>query len=412
MSERIPGSLDGVRVVEITTSVAGPLVGQILGDLGAEVIKVERVGAGDDTRAWTPPAWDGESIAFLHLNRNKRSIELDYKDPRGAAILTELLRTADVLVQNLRPGALAKAGFTTEFLAELNPGLVYCDMTGFGRTGPKSDEPAYDPLLQAYSGIIDMMGSGDGPPKRVPLSVLDKGTGMWAVIGIFDALRRRDRTGKGSHIGVSLLETAVTWVHANVMGALAGNGKPKNLGSGHAGVVPYGAFPTSDGYIFLSAGNQTLWTRFCTAAGAEELLTRAGFGSNPERSANRADVEAAVSAVTSRFTVADLLDRLNAAGVPCSAVNSVPDMVHDEQVEALGLIEPLEHHSIENFEVVNLPITFDGAYPTHRNAPPALGADTADVLADLGFGADEIDELRCDGVVGATAENAAAGSAR
>lgn len=404
MRENIPGSLDGVRVVEITTSVAGPLVGQILGDLGADVVKVERVGAGDDTRAWAPPAWGGESIAFLHLNRNKRSIELDYKDPRGKQILTDLLRSADVLVQNLRPGALAKVGFTPEFLAELNPRLIYCDMTGFGRTGPKADEPAYDPLLQAYSGIIDMMGTGDGPPKRIPLSVLDKGTGMWAVIGIFDALRRRDRTGKGSHVGVSLLETAVTWVHANLMGALAGNGKPKNLGSGHAGVVPYGAFPTSDGYIFMSAGNQTLWTRFCDAAGAEDLLTRDGFGSNPERSANRAEVEAAVSGVTSRFTVADLLERLGAAGVPCSAVNSVPDLVDDPQVKALGLVEPLEHHSIDDFEVVNLPVTFDGAYPPHRNAPPKLGADTAEILTDLGLPAEQIDALRADGVIGAHAD--------
>src|SRR5690606_34705608 len=206
---------------------------QILGDLDADVIKVERVGAGDDTRAWAPPAWDGESIAFLHLNRNKRSIELDYKDERGKKILTELLRSADVLVQNLRPGALAKAGFTPEFLAELNPQLIYCDMTGFGRTGPKADEPAYDPLLQAYSGIIDMMGTGDGPPKRVPLSVLDKGTGMWAVIGIFDALRRRDQTGKGSHVGVSLLATAVTSVHANSMPTLAANGKPTTPEPGH-----------------------------------------------------------------------------------------------------------------------------------------------------------------------------------
>ena len=195
MSASTSGSLTGLRVVEISTSVAGPFVGQILGDLGAEVIKVERIGSGDDTRAWAPPDWDGKSIAFLHLNRNKRSIELDYKHPRGKEILTELIVGADVLVQNLRPGALAKAGFTPEVLREVNPRLVYCDMTGFGRTGPKAEDPAYDPLLQAYTGIIDMMSTGDGPPRRVPLSVLDKGTAMWAVIGILDALRRRDRTG-------------------------------------------------------------------------------------------------------------------------------------------------------------------------------------------------------------------------
>lgn len=400
MSASTSGSLTGLRVVEISTSVAGPFVGQILGDLGAEVIKVERIGSGDDTRAWAPPDWDGKSIAFLHLNRNKRSIELDYKHPRGKEILTELIAGADVLVQNLRPGALAKAGFTPEVLREVNPRLVYCDMTGFGRTGPKAEDPAYDPLLQAYTGIIDMMSTGDGPPRRVPLSVLDKGTAMWAVIGILDALRRRDRTGEGSHVGVSLLETAITWVHANVMGALAGNGKPRNLGSGHAGVVPYGAFPTSDGWIFLSAGNQTLWLRFCRATGAEELTTRDGFGSNPERAANRAEVERAVGEVTRGFTTEKLLHVLAEAGVPCSPVNSVPDMVRDEQVKALGLLEPMEHPAVKDFAVVNLPITIDGDYPDHQCPPPELGADTDAVLELLGVPEPERDALRAEGVVG------------
>lgn len=400
MADSTSGSLTGIRVVEIGTSVAGPFVGQILGDLGAEVIKVERLGSGDDTRSWAPPDWDGESIAFLHLNRNKRSLELDYKHPRGKELLTDLLTGADVLVQNLRPGALAKAGFSPAALRELNPALVHCDMTGFGRTGPKADEPAYDPLLQAYTGIIDMMSREDGPPARVPLSVLDKGTAMWAVIGILDALRRRDQTGEGSHVGVSLLETAVTWVHANVMGALAGNGKPRNLGSGHAGVVPYGAFPTSDGWVFLSAGNQALWHRFCTATGAEGLTTRDGFGSNPERAANRAEVERAVGEVTRGFTSTALLDALAEAGVPCSPVNTVPDVVHDHQVKALGLIEPMDHPAVEDFASVNLPITIDGDYPTHRCPPPALGADTDDVLASLGVDEGEREALRAEGVVG------------
>lgn len=403
MAHGTKGSLAGLRVVEISTSVAGPLVGQILGDLGAEVIKVERVGTGDDTRSWAPPVWDGQSTAFLHLNRNKRSLELDYKDPRGKRVLEELIASADVLVQNLRPGALEKAGFGWERLQELQPKLVLCDMTGFGRTGPKAMEPAYDPLLQAYSGIIDMMGRGAGPPARVPLSVLDKGTAMWAAIGVLDALRQVDRTGEGVHVGVSLLETAVTWTHANVLNASAGHGKPKNLGSGHAGVVPYGAFPTEDGWAFISAGNQALWTRFCAATGAEELMTREGFATNPDRAANRPTVEAAVSEVTRRFTTADIIARLQEAGVPCSAVNSVPDMLEDEQVQALGLIEPMEHPLVENFVTVNLPITFGGDYPGHQCAPPLLGADTDDVLASIGLDATTIAELRKDGVVASPA---------
>jgi len=397
------GSLRGVRVVEISTSVAGPLVGQILGDLGADVVKVERIGTGDDTRAWAPPTWDDQSVIFLGLNRNKRSLELDYKDPRGAEVLERLVASADVLVQNLRPGALAKAGFGSDRLRALNPRLVHCDMSGFGPTGPRKDDPAYDPLLQAYSGIVDMVSSGDGPPVRVPLSVLDKGTGMWAVIGILDALRRRDQTGEGSHVEVSLLQTALSWVNAGLMSARAGNQPRQRLGSGHDGVVPYGAFPVSDGYVFLSAGNQVLWTRLCRATGAEDLLSRQGFGSNPERSANRRVVEAAVAEVTARFDSATLLGLLAEAGVPASRVNKVEDMVHDEQALATGMLEHVPHPVIEGFEVVNLPMTFDGQYPSHTCPPPLLGADTRDVLADLGYDDDAIDALLDGSVVATTA---------
>jgi len=392
----------GLRVVEISTSVAGPLVGQILGDLGADVVKVERVGAGDDTRAWAPPVWDEQSVIFLGLNRNKRSLELDYKDPRGAEVLERLIASADVLVQNLRPGALAKAGFAHDRLRALNPRLVHCDMSGFGPQGPRKDDPAYDPLLQAYSGIVDMVSSGDGPPVRVPLSVLDKGTGMWAVIGILDALRRRDQTGEGSHVEVSLLQTALSWVNAGLMSARAGNQPRERLGSGHDGVVPYGAFPVSDGYVFLSAGNQVLWTRFCRATGAEDLLGREGFASNPERSANRRTVEAAVGDVTSRFDAATLLALLADAGVPASRVNKVEDMAHDEQALATGMLERLPHPIVADLEVVNLPMTFDGQYPAHTCAPPLLGADTRAVLADLGYDEAGIDALLSSDVVAAT----------
>ena len=397
------GSLEGIRVIEISTSVAGPLVGQTLGDLGAEVIKVERVGVGDDTRAWAPPSWDDLSVIFLGLNRNKRSVELDYKDERGREVLERLIASADVLVQNLRPGALAKAGLDVARMRELNPGLIYCEITGFGPRGPKKDDPAYDPLLQAYSGIVDMV-SGEGAPIRVPLSVLDKGTGMWAVIGILDALRRRDRTGEGAHLEVSLLQTALSWVNAGLMSARAGNEKRERLGSGHDGVVPYGAFPVSDGYVFLSAGNQALWTRFCRATGADDLLDRDGFASNPERAANRRTVEAAVGEVTLRFDAATLLARLADAGVPASRVNKVEDMVHDEQALSTGMLERVEHPVIDGFEVVNLPMTFDGEYPAHQCAPPLLGADRRAVLAGLGYSDDELRAMLDDAVVAATSE--------
>lgn len=399
----VPGSMVGLRVVELGTSVAGPTTGQILGDLGAEVIKVERIGTGDDTRGWAPPYWGSEPMAFLGLNRNKKSLALDFKSEQGAEVLERLLRSADVLVQNLRPGALAKAGFDTERLRELNPRLVYCEMSGFGPVGPRASEPAYDPLLQAYSGIVSMLDTGEGPPMRVPLSILDKGTGMWAVIGILDALRRRDQTGEGSHVEVSLLQTAVSWVDQKVMGARAGNPAPRNLGSGHAGVVPYGAFPVKEGYVFISAGNQTLWLRLIDALGAHHLLERPGFGSNPERAERRAEVNEAVSAATRVFEAADLLARLAKAGVPSAPVRPVHEVADDPQVQAVGLVTPLPHPQVPELEVINLPVTFDGAYLPHQCPPPELGQHTAAVLAELGFSAGEVDGMLSDGVVGSAA---------
>ncbi|MFW5470210.1 CaiB/BaiF CoA transferase family protein [Knoellia sp. CPCC 206435] len=394
-----PGSLDGLRVVELGTSVAGPTTGQILGDLGAEVIKVERVGTGDDTRGWAPPYWGTEPMAFLGLNRNKKSLALDFKDDRGVQVLERLLRSADVLVQNLRPGALAKAGFDLERLKEINPGLIYCEMSGFGSVGPRAQEPAYDPLLQAYSGIVSMLDTGQGPPSRVPLSILDKGTGMWAVIGILDALRRRDRTGEGSHVEVSLLQTAVSWVDQKVMGSRAGNPPPRNLGSGHAGVVPYGAFPARVGYVFISAGNQALWVRLVSALDAPDLLERPGFGSNIERAERRSEVNEAVSEVTRTFEADDLLERLAKAGVPSAPVRPVHEVASDPQVQAVGLVTSLPHPRVPELEVVNLPVTFDGEYLPHQCPPPQLGQHSAELLHELGFTAEEVDELVDGGVV-------------
>jgi len=396
-----PGSLHGVRVIELSTSVAGPMCGQILGDLGAEVIKIERVGHGDDTRAWAPPTWNGVSTAFLQLNRNKRSLELDFKDPRGATVLAELVAGADVLIQNLRPGALAGAGFSWERLHELNPRLVYVEMTGFGPVGPRAQEPAYDPLLQAYSGIVAMMPEDAAGPTRVPLSILDKGTAMWGVIGTMEALRRRDVEGTGSRVNVSLLNTALEWVAGTITNGLAGNIR-ENLGSGFPGVVPYGSFPTADGHIFISAGSQRLWLRFLEAVGEQALNDREGFGSNVDRSTNRDLVNAGVGEITRRFRRDELAALLLAAGVPNSPVRSASELPADPQVQAIGALTPLPHPQVAEFQVVNLPIQFDGANVPHQAAPPLLGADSADILGSLGYEDEQVRELLDAGVVGCT----------
>lgn len=407
IQEPTPGSLTGLRVIEISTSVAAPFGGQILGDLGAEVIKIERQ-AGDDTRKWAPPAWNGESIAFMSFNRNKKSVVLDYKTDEGKKILVDLLRDADVLVQNLRPGALAKAGFTWEYLHELNPRLIYCEMSGYGHTGPRAMQPAYDPLLQAFSGIVSMTGEDGGEPARVPVSLLDMGTGMWMAMSVLEALRRRDMTGNGCHVQNSLLQTALTWITSPLIGIAAGNPAPRRLGSGFRGVVPYGAFPTADGHIFISAGNDDIFRRLLEAIDAQDLGEREGFTSNPVRVENRNLVQDVLGERTSQFTLDELLVRLKAANVPHSPVNTVDMVYRDEQVKATGMLQPLPHPVVEDLEVVNLPVTFDGQYPPLTKCPPALGEDTVEVLAALGRSEDEIRALIADGVVRAATEQAPA----
>jgi formyl-CoA transferase len=402
----VAGSLQGLRVVELGTSVAAPMAGQILGDLGAEVIKVERVGRGDDSRSWAPPVWDEESITFLALNRNKKSLALDYKDPRGKRILEDLIAAADVLVHNLRPGALAAAGFAESDLRRLNPRLINVEMTGFGPGGPRGDQPGYDPLLQAYSGIVSITGEDSGPPSRVPVSLLDIGTGIWAVLAVYEGLRRRDATGLGCHVELSLLQTALTWLSVPLLAVLAGNPPPTRLGSGLAGVVPYGAYPTSDGYVFVAAGNEAAWARLCPALEAADLLDREGFRTNGERVRGRSEVDTELGRRTQAFDTAEVLRRLGAAGVPCAPVQTLDQVVRDEQVAAIGAISPLPHERVAGLSVVNLPVTFDGARLTHRNAPPGLGADTVDVLEAIGRTPAEIGELVRDDVVQAAPEPA------
>ncbi|MFN8644300.1 MAG: CoA transferase [Candidatus Binatia bacterium] len=329
---------------------------------------------------------------------------LDFKQDAGRRVLERLIGTADVLVQNLRPGALAAAGFAAERLLQLNPRLIYCDLTGFGPRGPEAGKPAYDPLVQAYSGVVSMTGEDGRAPARVPVSLLDIGTGMWTTIAVYEALRRREQTGKGCHIELSLLQTALAWLGPTVMSVLAGNPAPRRLGSGLAGVVPYGAFPSADGWVFISAGNDQAWGRLCEALQATGLAAQADFATNVSRVAKRQETTEALSAVTRRFASQDLLERLSRAGVPCSPVNTVGDIVKDAQALATGMLCPLPRADIPGLTVVHTPMTFDGAYAPMRKPPPPLGADSASALEDLGFGRDEIDALLRAGVIaGATA---------
>lgn len=387
------GSLAGIRVVEVATSVAGPYATQVLGDLGADVVKVERPGRGDDTRAWGPPFWDSESAIFAALNRNKRSLALDLKSAAGLDVLWRLIKSSDVLLQNLRPGSLERMGLTAEAVMAANPRLIYCVMSGFGPEGPKRSEPAYDPLMQAWSGLMSITGEEGRPPVRIPVSILDQGTAMWTVIGVLDALRTRETTERGSLLQTSLLDTALAWMPFQLSGYFISGELPERLGSGAVGIVPYGAFPTADGYIVVVAGNDAQWHSLCHVLGRDDLAASPDYADNPSRVRNRYRLEEEIIREVSKRPRDYWISRLSEAGIAVAPINTLSDVVADPQVMASGMLPHQPHPRIREFRVVNTPIRENTAFPKVTRVPPLLGEQSEEVLRDLRYTNEEIGEL-------------------
>lgn len=375
--ERTVLGLAGLRVIDVTTNVAGPFATQILGDLGAEVVKVERPGGGDDTRGWGPPNWPatGESITFSSLNRNKRSVVLDLAGAEDRTAFERLLHSADVIVQSMRPGAFERLGFSYDRLRQINARLIYAELRGFGHVGPCAEEPAYDPLMQAFSGLMSLNGEPGGPPARIPVSILDKGTGMWTAIGILNALRRRDETGAGAHVVTSLLETALMWEATQLAGYLAAGELPEPLGTATAGIAPYQAFATADAHIVIAAGNQRLWQKLCDTLQRLELIEDPRFATNARRFENREALERELTATLCTRPAARWIEELKRAGVPTSVIRRIDDVVEDEQVRALGALVQVPHPKQEGYTLVHTPIITDGGRFPMRHLPPALDAD-------------------------------------
>ena len=369
--------LAGLVVIELGHSVAAPFAGQILADLGAEVIKVEKA-EGDDARHWGPPFWEGASATFQPLNRNKKSVVCELRDPPQLAALKALIyERADMVLQNLRPGQVEKLGLDGPTLRAAKPALIYCNLGAFGNAGPFKDRPGYDPLMQAFGGIMSTTGEAGRPPVRVGASIVDMGTGMWAVIGLLTALNRRRDTGIGGVVDVSLFETAAMWMSLFASQYQASGELPTKLGSGAPGIVPYRAYATRDGDLVVAAGSDGLFRRLAQALGHPEWSDDARFSTNPRRVEHQGELYALIEAEMLSRGKAEWTALLEAAGIPCAPVQDVGEMIAHQQTRALGLMQPVPDSAM-NF--VGLPLSFDGVRPAIRSRPPALGEHTGQIL--------------------------------
>lgn len=369
--------LAGLVVIELGHSVAAPFAGQILADLGAEVIKVEKA-EGDDARLWGPPFWEGASATFQPLNRNKKSVVCELRDPAQLAALKRLIQDrADMVLQNMRPGQVEKLGLDGASLCAGKPALIYCNLGAFGNKGPLKDRPGYDPLMQAFGGIMSTTGDEGRPPVRVGPSIVDLGTGMWAVIGMLTALYRRRDSGRGGVIDVSLFETSVGWMSLLAANYQASGELPKRLGSGAIGIVPYRAYDTSDGDLVVAAGSETLFRKLAQVLGHAEWADDPRFASNPKRVENQAALYALIEAQMRKRSTAEWIAILEEAGIPCAPVQNVAEMIAHEQTKALGLMQEVPDSAMK---FVGLPLSLDGTRPAIRSRPPKLGEHTQQIF--------------------------------
>ncbi len=400
--------LAGLKVLELARILAGPWAGQVLADLGAEVIKVERPGSGDDTRGWGPPFVTGQGgerldAAYFHAtNRGKRSIAIDFEHPEGQALLRRLAVDADVLIENFKVGGLAKYGLDYPSLSKINPRLVYASVTGFGQDGPYAHRAGYDFMIQGMGGIMDLTGSPDGEPQKVGVAYADIFTGLYAVIGIQAALAERDKTGRGAHLDLSLLDTQVGVLANQALNHLVSGRPPRRMGNAHPNIVPYQVFPAADGHLIVATGNDRQYRDFCKVLDLIDLAEDPRFATNADRVANRADLIPLLEAATARITRDDLLARLERMHVPAGPINTVGDVFADPQVIARGLRLdlPAEGAAAGTVPSVRTPIRLSGEDLDYHRAAPRLAQDTRSVLGALGLDDTEIERLAREAVVG------------
>jgi len=387
-------ALGGIKVLDLSRALAGPYCTMMLADMGAEVIKVEMPGTGDDSRAWGPPFVEGESAYFMSINRNKKSITLDMKGSKAIEIIMKLIKGSDVLVENFRPGAMERLGLAYQQVKAMNPRLVYCSISGFGQNGPYRMLPGFDQVLQGMGGLMSITGEPDGPPVKVGVPIADITAGMFAAYGIAIALFTREKTGSGQMVDISLLDSQVALLTYRAGSFFASGEIPRRVGSGHPVIVPYQAFKARDVYINIAVGNDQLWGKFCKAVGLEDIMNDPRFATNAKRVQNRNEVVKVVGDLIATKNGDEWLKILTDAGIPCGPIYSVDKIFSDPQVIHRQMVTELHHPKAGTIKVTGNPVKLSDSPGELTMPPPLLGQHTQEVLEGLGYSAKDIEELK------------------
>lgn len=391
--------LEGIRVLDLTRALAGPYCTMMLADMGAEVIKLEMPGRGDDSRSWGPPFIEGESAYFLSVNRNKKSLTLNLKNVKSKEIFKKLIEQSDVLVENFRPGTMEKLGFGYKQVKELNPKIIYASISGFGQDGPYRLLPGFDQVLQGMGGLMSLTGEPNGPPIKVGIAVADIAGGMFAAFGIIIALFNRKESEIGQMIDVSLFDSQVAWLTYRAGAYFASGEIPQPLGSGHPTIVPYQSFKAKDTYVNIAVGNDQLWQKFCKAVGLEEIMDHPKFATNSKRVENREEIVGIIENIIKTKDASHWLNTLKRAGVPRGPIYNMKDIFSDPQVIHRKMVKDLDHLKAGKVKVTGIPIKLSDTPGEIRTAPPCLGQHTREILNSLGYNEEDVDKMYQEGII-------------